>query len=90
MSKESLVLSTDFAIKKSYLTGKIDKEALTILSTYNTAIEYAEKRAVTDVKYRTLLNRVKNNLTIFTNNCNRLCTTVDRVIYNSEIHDRRF
>ena len=85
MSKESLVLSTDFAIKKSYLTGKIDKEALTILSTYNTAIEYAEKRAVTDVKYRTLLNRVKNNLTIFTNNCNRLCTTVDRVIYNSEI-----
>ena len=85
MSKESLVLSTDFAIKKSYLTGKIDKEALTILSTYNTAIEYAEKRAVTDVKYRTLLNRVKNNLTIFTNNCNRLCTVVDRVIYNSEI-----
>lgn len=85
MSKESLVLSTDFAIKKSYLTGKIDKEALTILSTYNTAIEYAEKRAVTDAKYRALLNRVKNNLTIFTNNCNRLCTVVDRVIYNSEI-----
>ena len=85
MSKESLVLSTDFAIKKSYLTGKIDKEALTILSTYNTAIEYAEKRAVTDVKYRKLLNRVKNNLTIFTNNCNSLCAAVDRVIYNSEI-----
>ena len=85
MSKESLVLSTDFAIKKSYLTGKIDKEALTILSTYNTAIEYAEKRAITDVKYKTLLNRVKNNLAIFTNNCNRLCTVVDRGIYNSEI-----
>ena len=85
MSKESLVLSTDFAIKKSYLTGKIDKEALTILSTYNTAIEYAEKRAVTDVKYKTLLNRVKNNLAIFTNNCNSLCAAVDRVIYNSEI-----
>ena len=85
MSKESLVLSTDFAIKKSYLTGKIDKEALTILSTYNTAIEYAEKRAVTDVKYRTLLNEVKNNLVIFTNNCSSLCAVVDRVIYNSEI-----
>ena len=85
MSQKNLILSTDFAIKKSYLTGKIDKEALIILSTYNTAIEYAEKRAVTDVKYRTLLNRVKNNLTIFTNNCNRLCTVVDRVIYNSEM-----
>ena len=85
MSKESLVLSTDFAIKKSYLTGKIDKEALTILSAYNTAIEYAEKRAVTDVKYRKLLNEVKNNLVIFTNNCNSLCAAVDRVIHNSEI-----
>ena len=85
MSKESLVLSTNFAIKKSYLTGKIDKEALTILSTYNTAIEYAEKRAVTDVKYRKLLNEVKNNLVIFTNNCNSLCAAVDRVIHNSEI-----
>ena len=84
MSQKSLVLSTDFAIKKSYLTGKIDKEALTILSTYNTAIEYAEKRAVTDTKYRALSNKVKNNLYTFTNNCSSLCAVVDRVIYNSE------
>ena len=85
MIQKSLILSTDFAIKKSYLTGKIDREALVILSTYNAAIEYAEKRAVTDVKYRKLLNEVKNNLVIFTNNCNSLCAVVDRVIYNSEI-----
>ena len=38
MSQKSLALSADFAIKKSYLTGKVDKEALIILSTYNTAI----------------------------------------------------
>lgn len=82
MSQKSLVLSTDFAIKKSYLTGKIDKEALTILSTYNAAIGYAEKRAVTDVKYKALSNKVKNNLAIFTNNCNNLCAVVDKVIYN--------
>lgn len=84
MSQKSLVLSTDFAIKKSYLTGKIDKEALIILSTYNTAIEYAAKRAVTDEKYKTLLNKVKNNLTIFTNNCSNLCAVIDRIVYNSE------
>ena len=82
MSQKSLVLSTDFAIKKSYLTGKIDKEALIILSTYNTAIEYAEKRAVTDEKYKKLLNKVKNNLAIFTNNCSNLCAVIDRVVYN--------
>ena len=79
MSKKSLVLSTDFAIKKSYITGKIDREALVILSTYDTAIEYAEKRAVTDVKYRKLLNEVKNNLAIFTNNCSNLCAVIDRI-----------
>jgi hypothetical protein len=84
MSQKSLVLSADFAIKKSYLTGKIDKEALTILSTYNAAIEYAEKRAVTDAKYKTLSNKVKNNLAIFTNNCSNLCAVIDRVIYNPE------
>ena len=84
MSQKSLILSTDFAIKKSYLTGKIDKEALIILSTYNTAIEYAEKRAVTDVKYRTLSNKVKNNLATFTNNCSNLCAVIDRVIYNTQ------
>ena len=84
MSQKSLVLSTDFAIKKSYLTGKIDKEALMLLSTYNTAIKYADKRAVIDVKYKALSNKVKNNLAIFTNNCSNLCTVIDRVIYNPE------
>lgn len=84
MIQKSLILSTDFAIKKSYLTGKIDKEALIILSTYNAAIEYAAKRAVTDEKYKTLLNKVKNNLTIFTNNCSNLCAVIDRIVYNSE------
>lgn len=82
MSQKSLILSTDFAIKKSYLTGKIDKEALMLLSTYNTAIKYAAKRAITDEKYKTLLNKVKNNLAIFTNNCSNLCVVIDRVIYN--------
>ena len=82
MSQKSLVLSADFTIKKSYLTGKIDKEALTILSTYNAAIGYAEKRAVTDEKYKTLLNKVKNNLVIFTSNCSSLCAVIDRVVYN--------
>ena len=79
MIQKSLILSTDFAIKKSYLTGKIDKEALMLLSTYNTAIEYAEKRAVTDEKYKTLLNKVKNNLAIFANNCSNLCAVIDRI-----------
>jgi hypothetical protein len=84
MRQKSLILSTDFTIKKSYLTGKMDKEALVILSTYNAAIAYAEKRAIIDVKYKTLLNKVKNNLVIFTNNCSNLCAVIDRVIYNSE------
>ena len=82
MSQKSLVLSTDFAIKKSYLTGKVNKEALIILSTYNTAIIYTEKRAVVDEKYKALLSKVKNNLSIFTNNCSNLCAVTDRVIYN--------
>lgn len=82
MSQKSLILSTDFAIKKSYLTGKIDEQALIILSTYNTAIIYAEKRATVDEKYKTLLSKVKNNLSIFTNNCSNLCAVIDRVIYN--------
>lgn len=84
MGQKSLILSTDFAIKKSYLTGKVDKEALIVLSTYNTAIAYAEKRAIADAKYKTLLNKVKNNLAIFTNNCSNLCAVIDRVIYNPE------
>lgn len=82
MTQKSLILSTDFAIKKSYLTGEIDRKALVILSTYNVAISYAEKRAATDEKYRTLLNKVKNNLAIFTSNCSDLCAAIDRVIYN--------
>lgn len=82
MSQKNLILSTDFAIKKSYLTGKVDKEALIILSTYNTAVIYAEKRAVTDEKYKTLLSEIKNNLAIFTSNCSNLCAVIDRVVYN--------
>lgn len=85
MSKESLVLSTDFAIKKSYLTGKIDKEALTILVTYDMAISYAEKRSIDNEKYKKLLNKLKNNLAIFTNNCNDICAENSRVIHNSDI-----
>ena len=80
MCQKSLILSADFAIKKSYLTGKVDKEALIILSTYNTAIIYAEKRAIVDEKYKTLLSKVKNSLAIFTNNCSNLCTVTDRII----------
>lgn len=84
MSQENLILSTDFGIKKSYLTGKIDKEALTILATYNAAIDYAEKRSANDSKYRVLSNKLKDNLAIFTNNCKSLCTTNSRIIYNPD------
>lgn len=85
MSQENLILSSDFAIKKSYLTGEMDEESLTLLFTYNAAITYAEKRSITDIKYRKILNRLKNNLAIFTNDCKNLCAVNNRVIYNPDM-----